>query len=166
MKIKTNLVPDNISYKMKLKCGYHAPYPQAMCSKCMPPAAVVKRQEFRHVDYAEFMNTQEVANFIKSWIDSGCSIQRGGLLYGYYAEDPNYKGGVRAIVEAIYEPPQKGEVNSFEFEEDPDQSLVDMLAESIGLERIGWIFTSLDNSGALTSYETRMAARLQEQHKV
>jgi len=28
-----------------------------------------------------------------------------GFLYGYYAEDPNYKGGVRAIIEAIYEPP-------------------------------------------------------------
>ena len=30
---------------------------------------------------------------------------------GYYAEDPNYVGGVRAIIEAIYEPPQKGEIN-------------------------------------------------------
>jgi len=26
-------------------------------------------------------------------------------VYGYYAEDINYKGGVRAVVEAIYEPP-------------------------------------------------------------
>lgn len=28
-----------------------------------------------------------------------------GFLYGYYAADPNYQNGVRAIVEAIYEPP-------------------------------------------------------------
>jgi len=28
-----------------------------------------------------------------------------GWIYGYYSEDPNYKDGVRAIVEAIYEPP-------------------------------------------------------------
>jgi nuclear protein localization protein 4 homolog len=28
-----------------------------------------------------------------------------GWIYGYYAEDPNYKNGVRAIVEALYEPP-------------------------------------------------------------
>ena len=32
---------------------------------------------------------------------------------GYYAEDPNYKGGVRAIVESIYYPPQIGDVNGF-----------------------------------------------------
>jgi len=28
-----------------------------------------------------------------------------GFLYGYYAADPNYKDGIRAVVEAIYEPP-------------------------------------------------------------
>lgn len=37
-----------------------------------------------------------------------------GFLYGYYAEDPNYKNGIRAIVEAIYEPPQKGNFGSVE----------------------------------------------------
>ncbi len=36
-----------------------------------------------------------------------------GFLYGYYAEDPNYKGGVRAIIEAIYEPPQLGDISGF-----------------------------------------------------
>jgi len=28
-----------------------------------------------------------------------------GWVYGYYAEDPSFKGGVRAIIEAVYEPP-------------------------------------------------------------
>lgn len=32
---------------------------------------------------------------------------RVGILYGYYAEDPFYPKGIRAIVEAIYEPAQK-----------------------------------------------------------
>lgn len=38
-------------------------------------------------------------------------VQKIGLLYGYFSEDPNYKDGVRAIVEALYEPPQIGDVN-------------------------------------------------------
>ena len=84
------------------------------------------------------MNTQEISNFVNYWMQLGCSIQRAGIVYGYYAEDPNYKGGVRAIVEAIYEPPQKGDVSSFEFLPDDSQGLVDMIAEAAGLERIGW----------------------------
>jgi nuclear protein localization family protein 4 len=38
---------------------------------------------------------------------------------GYYAEDPNYVGGVRCIIEAIYEPPQKGSINDVELLNDP-----------------------------------------------
>ena len=66
------------------------------------------------------------------------AIQRAGILYGYYAEDPNYPQGVRAIIEAIYEPPQLGEVTSVEILEDPYQTIVDMVAEALGFERIGW----------------------------
>jgi len=32
---------------------------------------------------------------------------RVGFLYGYYAEDPYYKNGIRAVVEALYEPHQQ-----------------------------------------------------------
>lgn len=32
-------------------------------------------------------------------------------LYGYYSEDPNFKDGVRVNVEALYEPPQIGEMS-------------------------------------------------------
>jgi len=166
MVAKTKLTPENISYKMKKTCPYHPPYPKSMCNKCMPQAANIKRQTWRHVDYAEFMNTREVSNFVSHWMQQGCAIQRGGLLYGYYAEDPNYEGGVRAIIEAIYEPPQQGEVSSFEFKADADESLVDRIAEALSLERIGWIFTTIDSNSVLTSYETRMAAKLQEQHVV
>jgi hypothetical protein len=51
---------------------------------------------------------QEEQNFIQYWVSKNKSEQRVGYLYGYYAEDPNYQNGVRAIVEAIYEPPQVG----------------------------------------------------------
>jgi hypothetical protein len=32
---------------------------------------------------------------------------RVGFLYGYYAEDPYYKNGIIAVVEALYEPHQQ-----------------------------------------------------------
>lgn len=40
-------------------------------------------------------------------------------LYGYYSEDPNYPEGVRVNVEAIYEPPQIGEMGGVTELEDP-----------------------------------------------
>ena len=45
--------------------------------------------------------------------------QRMGWLYGYYSEDPVFPEGVRVNVEAIYEPPQLGEINGVESLEDP-----------------------------------------------
>ena len=65
-------------------------------------------------------------------------------LYGYYSEDPNYPEGVRVNVEAIYEPPQIGDINGATELEDPKRHIVDMMAASLGLERIGWIFTKID----------------------
>lgn len=44
-----------------------------------------------------------------------------GFLYGYYAADPNYQNGVRAVVEAIFEPKQKGQFGSVELLDDPGQ---------------------------------------------
>jgi nuclear protein localization family protein 4 len=52
-------------------------------------------------------------------------------LYGYYSEDPNYPEGVRVNVEAMYEPPQIGEINGVENLEDPNAVKVDMIAESL-----------------------------------
>eukprot|EP01017_Pseudomicrothorax_dubius_P033291 TRINITY_DN4451_c0_g1_i3.p1 TRINITY_DN4451_c0_g1~~TRINITY_DN4451_c0_g1_i3.p1 ORF type:complete len:336 (-),score=77.01 TRINITY_DN4451_c0_g1_i3:127-1134(-) len=153
-----------ISYKMNLNCKNHAPFPAAMCNKCMPPSVIVKRQEYRHVDYAEFTNQAEIANFVQNWLAGGKILQRMGFLYGYYAEDPNYKNGVRAIIEAIYEPPQKSEVSSVELLPDPFQNQVDVLAQHLGFERIGWIFTTLDQDTVLSSHDLRQAARFQEEH--
>ena len=70
--------------------------------------------------------------------------QRIGWLYGYYSEDPNFPEGVRVNVEAIYEPPQVGDVRGVQPLDDPFRTNVDMLAESLSLERVGMIFTSLN----------------------
>ena len=85
-----------------------------------------------------------------------------GYLYGYYAEDPHYKGGIRVIVEAIYEPKQKGTYSSFEILENPaDTSKVDQIAASLSLERIGWIYTENNHDVVMTESQVRMAAKFQ-----
>lgn len=77
--------------------------------------------------------------------------QRMAWLYGYYSEDPNYPSGVRANVEAIYEPPQIGEINGVQPLDDPYASKVDIIAEGLGLEKIGWMFTTINQDTFLTS---------------
>ena len=67
-----------------------------------------------------------------------------GWLYGYYSEDPNFPEGVRVNVEAIYEPPQVGDVKTVIPMDDPFRTQVDIIAEACSLERVGWIFTSLN----------------------
>ena len=65
-------------------------------------------------------------------------------LYGYYSEDPNYPEGVRVNIEAIYEPPQIGETNDVIPLNDDKRYIVDMVAEALTLERVGWVFTSIN----------------------
>ena len=76
-----------------------------------PPNVVLTRQVYRHVDYVSFMNHKELAKFVGFWQKTGYYEQRMGYLYGYYSEDPNYPEGVRCNIEAIYDPPQIGDVN-------------------------------------------------------
>ena len=79
-------------------------------------------------------------------------------LYGYYSEDPNYPEGVRVNIEALYEPKQIGEINGVEHLEDPFLNKVDMIAGALSLERVGWIFTSINQDTFLTSQEIRKVA--------
>lgn len=72
-------------------------------------------------------------------------------LYGYYSEDPTYPEGVRVNIEAIYEPPQVGEINGVQSLDDPYQVKVDMLASALTLEKVGWIFTSINQDTFLTA---------------
>lgn len=88
-------------------------------------------------------------------------------LYGYYSEDPNFKDGVRVNVEALYEPPQVGEMNGFQALDDPQRSVADMIAESLSLERVGYIFTTLNKEKVfMTSDQMRYSAKLQQEHYV
>jgi nuclear protein localization family protein 4 len=89
-----------------------------------------------------------------------------GWLYGYYSEDPNFPEGVRVNVEAVYEPRQVGEMSGVEPLEDPMQNMADMIAEGLTLEKVGWIFTSVNNDTFLTSQDVRKVAKYQDQYKV
>jgi nuclear protein localization family protein 4 len=131
----------------------------------MPPSVTLTHQPFRHVDHLEFMNVPEIQEFVRQWqLNLHMVTQRCGHMYGYYIEDPNYEGGYRAVLEAIYEPPQEC-VNDVPIYDESDSFLptVDLVAESLGLERLGFIFTSLgrDKETLLSSAEVVRAAKMQ-----
>lgn len=139
------------SYVVNRNCKNHEPYPKAMCSACLPPSIHMKRQIYRHVDYAQIMNGEEIGNLIRHWFNVG--TQRVGYLYGYYAEDPTYSLGVRAVVEAIYEPQQKNDFNHSIIMSDRKLHFANRIAESLGMQRIGYVFTTYNNDVFLTSDE-------------
>lgn len=153
----------NFDYKPKA-CKNHEPYPRGMCSSCMPPSISVKRQVYRHVDYAQVNNFSEIQNLIQFWFKT--SKQRVAWLYGYYAEDPVYEKGVRAIVEALYEPPQENDFNFTNFRDDPFSNQTEEVAKALGLERVGWLFTTRSTDVFLSSEEMIRSAFLQERFKV
>mmetsp|Transcript_25479 Transcript_25479/g.19236 ORF Transcript_25479/g.19236 Transcript_25479/m.19236 type:complete len:107 (-) Transcript_25479:89-409(-) len=105
------------------------------------------------------MNFQEMASFVGSWQQKGCMEQKMAWLYGYYSEDPTFPEGVRVNVEAVYEPPQIGEMGGVQPLDDPLEAKVNMIAEALSLERVGWIFTSINQDVFLTSQEVRQIAR-------
>jgi len=59
---------------------------------------------------------------------------RIGYLYGTFEEDN------KVNVELIYEPPQETTDISFEILDDPNEVRVNLLAEMLGLKKVGWIF--------------------------
>jgi len=135
----------------------------------LPPSVSIKQQPYRHIDTLSVINVPEVENFIGYWngflLEN--AMQRVGWMYGYYLEDQNYDEGTRAILEGIYEPPQEmvGEM-AVPMENDPSLPKVDRIAEACGLERIGWMFTTLllDDGVLLCPEEVLRIARLQNEN--
>ena len=143
---------DEINLTIKSGCTTHAPWPEGICSACQPPALTLNRQTYRHVDYITFENAEIVDNFLNFWRIT--SHQRAGLLYGRYEPYSGVPLGIQAVVTAIYEPGQQGTRDSINLlaDEDGKQAQVDRVAKSLGLCRIGWIFTDLvqkDTSGSV-----------------
>ncbi|AET40935.1 nuclear protein localization protein 4 Ecym_7082 [Eremothecium cymbalariae DBVPG len=126
----------------------HVPWPRSICSKCQPSAISLQRQEFRMVDHVEFQHSELVNEFIDSWRTTG--MQRFGYLYGTYSKYTNTPLGIKAVVEAIWEPPQHDEQDGLTMDIEQvalEVGHVDNLASEMGLMRVGMIFTDLTDSG-------------------
>lgn len=132
------------NYKINLRCNNgHEPWPRGICSKCQPGAITLQQQEFRMVDHVEFSNYEIVNKFIGSWRDSG--KQRFGYLIGRYDRYDKVPLGIKAVVEAVYEPAQADEDDGITLF-DEDETKLDAVLSQMNLQRVGVIFTDLTDA--------------------
>ncbi|EZG78230.1 putative nuclear pore associated protein [Gregarina niphandrodes] len=132
----------------------------------LPPSISLKHQVYRHVDHVEVMNVAELADFVREWRRSDMLVQRCGYLIGYYAADAHYgPSGTRAVVEAVYEPEQVGNMDGVEILGNPEtDELVVRVSKALGLEVVGWVFTHLGRDKLVTGPEVISMGRLQLAH--
>jgi nuclear protein localization family protein 4 len=136
-----------LSYKVKVPCptAGHLPWPAGICTSCQPSAITLQSQPFRLVDHLEFASMDIVDRFLQAWRKTG--LQRFGWLIGRYERYDGVPMGVKAVIEAIHEPPQEGELDGLTlglpWEDEPR---IRELARSVSspLTIVGYVFTDLD----------------------
>lgn len=100
---------ENLDCRVRPNCPNHPPWPEGICTKCQPKPVTLDVQTYRHVDNVQFENAQLMETFLDYWRQKG--KQRIGLLIGRYAPFDSAAVAapplaIKAIVSAIYEPPQ------------------------------------------------------------
>ncbi|KAI6153385.1 NPL4 family-domain-containing protein [Pisolithus tinctorius] len=136
-----------ISYKVKVPCpsGGHPSWPAGICTACQPSPITLQSQPFRMVDHLEIASQEIVERFLQAWRATG--LQRFGWLIGHYEPYEKVPMGIKAVVEAIHEPSQEGELDGLTlgipWEDEPR---IRELAQSatIPLTIVGYIFTDLE----------------------
>jgi nuclear protein localization protein 4 homolog len=142
-----SMVPlEELNCTIKQGCTEHPPWPRGICTKCQPSAITLNHQKFRMVDHVEFESPAIVEEFLQFWRKSG--YQRFGYLYGRYEPYLEVPLGIKAVVSAIYEPPQeRHEEGVALISPDPDEERVEAISDLLGLRRVGMIYTDLQDDG-------------------
>ncbi|KAF9160319.1 nuclear protein localization protein 4 [Actinomortierella ambigua] len=135
------------SFKVKTDCSSgHPAWPASICTKCQPSAITLQSQPFRMVDHVEFSSAGIIDNFIHYWRSTG--LQRFGYMYGRYEPYTEVPLGIKAVVEAIYEPPQEGDSEGVRIEDPIEgEKRADEMATACGLQKVGMIYTDLTDDG-------------------
>ncbi|KAF5384003.1 hypothetical protein D9757_006992 [Collybiopsis confluens] len=136
-----------LDYRVKVPCptGNHPSWPSGICSTCQPSAITLQSQPHRMVDHLEIASTDIIDRFLQAWRRTG--MQRFGWLIGRYEPYDVVPMGIKAVVEAIHEPPQQGELDGLGLGlpwEDGPRIRALAAHGTTPLTIVGYIFTDLD----------------------